>query len=123
MNKEEFRKKCCDDDENVSDGKTFVELYLGGNFDVILYEKVDDELFMVMSYDYGISDYYIALIFNESNHRVAKRRKSLGIPKGPDRHRKWVDVDNRTRVPLGEFLDRVVINTKNGHVYGLAYGL
>lgn len=108
MTSAEFITKCLTDDANIQDGKEFLRLYLSGSFDIIPYDKIDDEIFTIMSYDYGISDYYIALIFNQSNHRVAKRRKSLGIPKGCDRHRRWVDIDNRTRVPLKNFLDIVV---------------
>lgn len=113
MTNAEFITKCLTDDANIQDGKEFLRLYLSGSFDVIPYDKVDDEIFTIMSYDYGISDYYMALIFNESNYRIAKRRKSLGIPKGCDRHRKWVDIDNRSRIELDEFLDIVVIKEKH----------
>ena len=108
MNQQEFIEKCLMEDGNIRDGREFLNLYFSGNFEIISYTDVDDEIFTIMSYDYGISDYYMALIFNESNHRIAKRRKSLGIPKGYDRHRKWVDIDNRTRVPLKNFLDIIV---------------
>lgn len=113
MNQQEFIEKCLMDDENIRDGREFLKLYLSGHFEIIPYTDVDDEIFTIMSYDYGISDYYISLIFNQSNHRIAKRRKSLGIPKGCDRHRKWVDIDNRTRVPLKNFLDIVVTKEKH----------
>lgn len=115
MNQQEFITKCLTDDANNRDGKEFLNLYFSGSFDIIPYGKVDDEIFTIMSYDYGISDYYMALIFNESNHKIAKRRKFLGIPKGADRHRKWVDVDNRGRIELNKFLNIVV--TKERH-YG-----
>ena len=108
MNQQEFIQKCLTDDANIQDGKEFLRMYLSGSFDIISYDTVNDEIFTIMSYDYGISDYYMALIFNESNHRIAKRRKSLGIPKGCDRHRKWVDIDNRGRIELNKFLDIVV---------------